>query len=673
MDALPAGGVHRSLLPSKPVTELVTDNVRAWVLMRAGLATLLLALCGLFFSPCLHAAHNDTWVEVRSPNFTVISNAGEKEVRKVADQFEQIREVFQNAFPKMRVDLGKPVIIFAVKNEDSMKSLLPAFWETKGHMHPAGLYQPGEEKHFVVVRTNIEGPNPYEIVYHEYTHALMNINFRDLPLWLNEGIAEFFGNSEIHDNYVEIGKIAPYHLQILQEHRLIPIPALLQADHSSPYYNENNRASLFYAESWAIVHYLQMDPEARKRNLLHDFLVAYDAGGNYVDAAQKTFGDLNKFAQKMESYARQNSFYVGSVKTSIRGGAKAYSSRVLPPAEVDAQRGEFFAYTRRPKEARSALDAALQADPNLPLAHEGLGVLAYYEKDLDTAEGEFTKAVQLNSTSFLAYYFSARAELRQGGMNRENGSRVVADLEKAISLNPQFAPAYATLATFYSMNPETRDKALAAGKKAIQLEPGNLSYAISYGFALLNMGKTSEAKILASRIQSAARTPMDRALAGQFLQAVSMRETYEDRSVPAMPGVRTSPAEESPANVETSNKPAETPPAKAEVRPASTPPVHETSADEMSSRIYDLQGRITAVNCASGVPGTMTLNIKSVLMKFHYSDFSKVQISSGVNSSGTGTNALPACTSLKNRLAKITFHPAPGKDYDGELVSVQVF
>lgn len=642
--------------------------------MRAGLATLLLALCGLFFSPCLYAAHNDTWVEVRSPNFTVISNAGEKEARKVADQFEQIREVFQNAFPQVRVDLGKPVIIFAVKNEESMKSLLPAFWEAKGHMHPGGFYQPGEEKHFVVVRTNMEGPDPYEIVYHEYTHALMNINFRDLPLWLSEGIAEFFGNSAIYDNYVEIGKIAPYHLQVLQEHKLIPIPTLLQADRSSPYYNENDRASLFYAESWAIVHYLEMDPDARKRNLLHDFLVACDAGGSYVDAAQKTFGDLNRFAQKMESYARQNSFYVGKVKTSIRGDTKGYSSRVLPPAEVDAQRGEFYAYTRRPKESKSALDAAVQIDPNLPLAHEGLGILAFYERDLDTAEAEFTKAVQLNSTSFLAYFFSARAKLREGGMNRETRPGVLADLEKAISLNPQFAPAYATLATFYSMNPETRDKALAAGKKAIQLEPGNLPYAVAYGFVLLNMGKTSDAKTLASRIQSAARTPRDRALAEQFSQAVSMREAYGDQSVPAMQAVRTSSPEEPPAkSVETAVDSADRPPVKEETLPDSTPPADSTPFDEMSGRIYDLQGRIIAVNCVPGVPGTMTLNIKSILMKFHYSDFSKVQVSGGVNSPRSGPSALPGCTSLKNRQAKVTFHPAPGKDYDGELISVQVY
>jgi hypothetical protein len=28
---------------------------------------------------------------------------------------------------------------------------------------------------------------------------------------------------------------------------------------------------------------------------------------------------------------------------------------------------------------------------------------------------------------------------------------------------------------------------------------------------------------------------------------------------------------------------------------------------------------------------------------------------------------------LKGRKAKVMFHPAPGEDYDGELISVQVF
>jgi hypothetical protein len=135
-----------------------------------------------------------------------------------------------------------------------------------------------------------------------------------------------------------------------------------------------------------------------------------------------------------------------------------------------------------------------------------------------------------------------------------------------------------------------------------------------------------------------------------------------------------SPNEEpTPKTVETLDSSADKPAVKAGPSQASTPSEGSEPADEMSSRTYDMQGRITAVNCASGVPGTLTLNIQSVLMKFHYSDFSKVELSGGGNSTGAGSGALPTCASLKGRRAKVKFHPAPNKGYDGELISVHVF
>jgi len=152
-----------------------------------------------------------------------------------------------------------------------------------------------------------------------------------------------------------------------------------------------------------------------------------------------------------------------------------------------------------------------------------------------------------------------------------------------------------------------------------------------------------------------------------------MRETFEDQPAPAQVK-RSSPYKEPPPEtVETSDTSADKPPVKVEAPRASTPPEGSEPPDEMSSRIYDLQGRITTVNCASGVPGTLTLNVQSVLMKFHYSDFSKVQMSSGGDSPGAGSRDLPACASLKGRRGRVTFHPAANKDYDGELISVQVF
>jgi tetratricopeptide (TPR) repeat protein len=613
----------------------------------------------------------DTWIEVRSPNFTVISNAGEGSARKIAEHFEEFRELVQNAFPKMRVDLGKTLIIFALKNEDSMKVFLPAFWEVKGHTHPAGIYQPGEDKHFVAVRTDIEGPNPYEVVYHEYTHALMDLNYRGLPLWLGEGLAEFLGNSDLGDKEVRIGIASGYQLQVLQQNRLIPIETLLQVEHNSPYYNEQNHTSVFYAESWTMVHYLMLDPDARKRNLLSNFFTNWDASGDQVEAAQKTFGDLKKFAATMDAYSRQDSFYVSTFKITLHVDPKSYPSRVLASAEADAARGEFYVHTQRPKEAQTALDAALQEDPNLPAVHEGLGELALSRQDLDTAETEFARAIKLNSTNFISYFFDARSYMRHGMVSFEDYSGVVAALEKSISMNPNFAPAYSTLASVYATRPETHQKALAAGRKAVLLEPGNLSYAVAYGYVLLHLEHTADAKTLAARIQAAAKTPAEQSQALQFSQAVTSREAYDQQRIadaakkdhpePSVyKGTTHVPTKDitiTPQNAPPSSDP-------------NTPSQIGANPTRTGPRDYSLEGKITAVDCAAGGEGKVTLTVSSVLMKFHYVDLSKVQVTSVAK---TANGAAPACTAWKGQKAKITFEPTQKEDYDGELTAIQFF
>ena len=113
-----------------------------------------LPLLALFSLP-LSAAERP-WIEVRSPNFVVVSNAGEKQARRTAGQFERIRNVFQSGL-NMRVDPGKPIIILAARDENTLKQLIPSFYERKGQTHPVGIFQAGEEKHFVALRLDIPG------------------------------------------------------------------------------------------------------------------------------------------------------------------------------------------------------------------------------------------------------------------------------------------------------------------------------------------------------------------------------------------------------------------------------------------------------------------------------------------------------------------------------------
>ena len=83
--------------------------------------------------------------EVRSPNFRVLTDGSDRQARRIAREFEEMRAIFAVAFTNMRLSTGAPLLIFAMQNERSMKSLAPAMWHDKGPK-PAGLFQHGMGK-----------------------------------------------------------------------------------------------------------------------------------------------------------------------------------------------------------------------------------------------------------------------------------------------------------------------------------------------------------------------------------------------------------------------------------------------------------------------------------------------------------------------------------------------
>ena len=599
----------------------------------------------------------DNWIEVQSPHFKVQTNAGEKEARKVADQFEQIRNMFHMAFAALRVDPPQPIVIVAAKNENTLKLYLPEDWEVKGHLHHAGMYQPAQDKDYVILRLDTEGQNPFHTLYHEYTHALLRLNFSNLPLWFNEGLAEFFGNTTLGDKEIKTGTIDPGHLQLLIESKLIPIETLLEVDHRSPYYNETNRASVFYAESWAVVHFLMMDEDARKKELLKNFLAAWAKSGSQVDAARAAFGDLKQFGKRIEAYSRQGSFRIGIVKGGQGAAEKTYAARSVSAGEALATRGDFFSHHNRVEQAQPVLEEAVKAEPNLPFVHEALGYFHYRRHETEEADKEMVEAIKLGAAGFAPQYFHGFFLMQKGGYGGENAKEATGILEKAVQLNPEFAPAFEALSQAYAHSPETQKQAVNAGIKAVQLDPGQVVYSVNLAYLLLNNNRFSETRIMAQRIQAAATNAGEKQMAANMLQQVQQREEWAAKNTNApwsAPAARVGP------NTTLMTRPAEI------ARP-------ETSADvpaQLKGREYGVDGAISAVECANKPEVMINLDLQSGPVSFYAPDFAKVKLSW---EDGVPEPKLSSCESWKGRRVKMWFSPTSKKDYAGEISQIHFF
>src|SRR5579859_6579404 len=616
-------------------------------------------LCGIPLAPAARAA--DTWTEVQSPHLTVAGNVNEKELRKVCDQFELFRAVFHNAFPGLRVDMGKPIIILAAKNEGTMKEYLPEEYAVKGHVHSVGRYQIGMDKHYVILRMDQEEDSAYHTLYHEYTHALMHLNFGRIPLWLDEGLAEYLGNARLGNKEARIGLIDPSHLYILQQNKLLPIETLFSVDHNSPHYNEANRASVFYAESWALVHYLMLDQNARQQKLMNKFVDAYAKSGDQIEAARETFGDLKKFGQLIETYARQGNFYNGVLKPPTDAMDKNYSARALSAGEVLALKGDFFVHGNRTQEAKAILDEALKQEPKLALAHEALGMCDYHLQDFGAADREMQRAMELGSNNFLPYYMHGFLELRGGYADEERARGAAESLTKALKMNPDFAPAYDALASALGRPGQDQTKAINAAIQATKLEPANLAYSIHLTYLLLNANREAEAKTMVNRIQSAASTPQEKMMANQMMQAIEARANWQE-TAGGQNRDRSDASGESGAPATVTIAPNEAKDSKSSAANGGTLLI------EKSLRPVD--GEITAAACPKEGQIILTLKLSDGIMTLHTEDLDEVEL---VDSQGKPAPEPDSCSAWKGRQVRVWIAATQGKVYVGEIKKISFF
>jgi Flp pilus assembly protein TadD len=607
-----------------------------------------LLLCGAGFAA---GDPNVGWIEVRSPHFLVYSNAGEREARRIADQFEQIRGLFHVAFANLRVDPAQPVLILAAKNENTMKMLLPEDWEVKGHVHPAGLYQQGEDKHYVILRVDSAGGNPFHALYHEYTHAMLHLNFTGLPLWLDEGIAEFYGNSQPGEKETKIGTIDNTHLYILGQNKLLPIEVLLNVEHSSPHYNEENRASVFYAESWALVHYLMLDPEARQRQLMKNFIAAWDKSGSQIEAAQQAFGDLKKFGEVIQAYSRQTMFHAALYKNGQQSAEKTYSVRNLLPGEVLALRGDCAAHRNRLEQAQPLIEQAMQLEPSLAIGHEAMGYYLYRKEDQKGADGEMKRAMELGATSFVAPYYHGMMLLRGGLGTPEVLQDAAKSFERATQMNPQFAPAFEGLAQAYSLAPETQKQAVNAGIQAMKLDPTTHVYAINLIHLLLNDNRDDDARKLAQNLLEKTKVPEEAETARALLEQINGHERWV--------AARKKESEEATANPVTPTMVVSAPGATQNV--AASSPTTAKPIDPLT--LMAVEGLIRRVDCSHKPAILVTLGGGTRPLIFHAADFGGV----GVTGADEGTRSLDSCESWKGRRVRIWFVGIKGKEYLGEI------
>ena len=352
------------------------------------------ALACIAFAACLPAA-TDPWLKITSTNFELYTTAGERAGRDLIRHFEQVRSFFLQAFGN-RLSAGRPARIIAFKNEREYQPYRPNEFAT-------AFFQPGAVHDFIVMSS--VSSEHYPIAVHEYTHLMIHQSGMEIPPWLNEGLAELYSSLEPRGEKILVGQVIPARLQVLRSEPWIPLATLLAVDHSSPYYNEKSRAGMFYAESWALVHMLNLDPAYRPQlKSLVAALKENDPPAAFAKAFGKPIGEVEA---ALRTYF--NAFTVHAQLFDVQLPKSVDAPEIQSAASLPARLAlaELLAnYRGRGEQARAALDQLAKDYPDRWEVQEGLAQYAWQQRRLPDAARHFARAMELgcrNLASFLLY------------------------------------------------------------------------------------------------------------------------------------------------------------------------------------------------------------------------------------------------------------------------------
>jgi len=607
-------------------------------------------LCALLGASCSSVfAAPEPWVQVTTPHFTVYSDAGDSEARRIADQFERMRWMFQTLFPKTNADPALPIVVVAAKDQKTFQAFEPSVYLGKAEIAVDGIFQKTPDTNYILLRLDAADEHPYAGVYHEYTHLQFGDDLDWMPLWLNEGFAGFFENTKFQGKDVVLGQPSQDHLQTLRRNRLLPLATLFKVDTDSPFYHEEQQGSLFYAESWALTRYLELTDHEKNTHRIEDYLALVSQHQDPVTAAEKAFGNLTKLQTALGYSIRLS----GDKQFVLPGAAAplneaAYQSRPLAQADADAVRADVLVFVGRTAEARTLLDAVLKAAPDNAQAHLTMGYLANRDGDKKAARKWYEQAAKLNPQSCSANYYAAGLSMGEGMLQR-NG-RIEAYLRAAIRINPRFAPAYDQLAVFLVTQHKSIDEAHTLNQQAIALDPGNLAYRINAATVMMTIGQYDAAAEILRDAKKVARNPKEAALVdSQLKQVLAVQALHAPKGL-----------------VTTAATPQDIAAAEAAVTAKATPkhPIEAGAGPKLTAA-----GVLHGVQCS--FPTVMEFQVQTAkkTLSLYNNDYFKIDFTTlGV----TLKDDMNPCKDIEGMNAQVQYVESSDKTVDGQVLAIEL-
>lgn len=392
------------------------------------------------------------WIKITSPNFELYTTAGERTGKSAIKHFEQVRAFFLD-FMKIQSKSVNKVRLVGFSSEKEYAPYKPS-------EAAAAFYLPTPDRDYIVMGDLSE--QFFKVAVHEYVHLIMKHADAQAPPWLNEGIADFYSTMTPIAKKVRIGLFEPGRHYTLMQEKWMPLERLFAVTHDSPEYNEKNRASVFYAQSWALVHMMYFD-DGYRANSQRAFNAVLN-GQSGAEALPAIYGKtLEQIQKDLGSYLRKSWQTVAHVDSRL-------DAKVETPL----------------------VEKANPADAELTLAH-----VLNTGKKADQAAAMYAKLVAQYPDNI-----EALEALGYSHMRKNEDVEAMKHFGAAAKLGSKNARMLRNYAYLLQTKGGTKLEAIGALRQALEVDPDYFDVRLQLGYLLMNERKFGEAYSLFAQVKS---------------------------------------------------------------------------------------------------------------------------------------------------------------------------
>lgn len=473
---------------------------------------------------------SDQWIRLQSPHFLIFSDATPERTVEMARQIETFRAALLRLGTGLEARSPVPTVVFIFKSHE-------AYRPYRGRPDIAGLFIKHRDGNSISVNADAPG-GPWQVVFHEYMHFFLRNNFTDIPLWLDEGMAEAYSTFALEGTTARLGAPLKLHRRWLADHPLMPMEKLFGIDTGSREYQEESKVGTFYAQSWALVHFLAFGSGAAPG-------APGNRGPGKPDAAAflrnvKRGGSLRQYVgpmlakeadplDRLRSYIKADDYPETDVDLGPLEAIDLPAATPVARAELLYRLGDYLLHLNddHTREAERHLYEAVRLDTKHGPAWAALGQIEHQRGRFKEASALFDKALRLDpgdpSIALLYAYSLVERTFPPGTVVRRDLGEVPKALlqarelfKRALKERADIVEAWAGLGTTYAFDSGDVNPGIAALEKALALAPGRVDVAVDLAELYVRSGKRQRAEDLVERIVRHSSDPEQRA-AGELV------------------------------------------------------------------------------------------------------------------------------------------------------------